>query len=282
MSNPHSVVRCELRILRVMLLNWRWCLLSKLILLTGVSYLFIPFDVIPDLLPVAGHLDELSFLMFGFVSSRRMIPTRIIEQADGFDSRSGPDDWQNIGFAIRVLRADLANFFMLQYRNVNGFLITGKSSGTHWLKFILSCALAEQFGVSPPGRSSGPWSDDIIGHPKWPRNHRHLPWIANSHTIPFIVFARRVLPYLPVVVLVRGIPDAMRSNYVKFRRRYGVSPAAYVRGDSRGRRFIADVWWYIHFYNRWGDVARNEPEHVLVVRYEDLRSAPRWWLRRIA
>ena len=34
-------------------------------------------------------------------------------------------------FFKRVLCADLSNFFLLQYRGVDGFLITGKNSGTH-------------------------------------------------------------------------------------------------------------------------------------------------------
>ena len=50
-------------------------------------------------------------------------------------------------FVVRVLCADLANFFLLQFRSVDGFLITGKNSGTHWLKLMLSCAIAEEFGV---------------------------------------------------------------------------------------------------------------------------------------
>ena len=92
-------------------------------------------------------------------------------------------------FAERVFCADLANFFLLQYRGVDGFLITGKNSGTHWLKFMLSCAIAEEYRVPPPQRSSGKAADEIIGHPRWPRRYRHLPWIGSSHTIPSIAFA---------------------------------------------------------------------------------------------
>jgi hypothetical protein len=94
--------------------------------------------------------------------------------------------------------------------------------------------------------------------------------------------ATRLLLHPPVVVLVRDIRAAMRSNYLKWRHRYNSSLTDYVRGDPSGRRYIADLWWYIHFFNRWSDVARAYPQNVLIVRYEDLQANPECCLRRIA
>ncbi len=111
-----------------------------------------------------------------------------------------------------------------------------------------------------------------------------LPRIGSSHTIPSIAFAwyTRLLAHPPVVVLVRDIREAMLSNYVKWREQYDGSFAEYVEGDPLGRRHVADVWWYIHFFNRWGDVARARPQNTLIVRYEDLQDSPEYWLRQIA
>ena len=275
----------ELRILRCILFSWRSCHLSKLTLLLGVSYLFVPIDLIPDRIPVLGHLDEVSFIVFGFVAARRLLPAELVALAYLPPTVAGPSCWQNMQFFVRVLRADLANFFLLQYRCVDGFLITGKNSGTHWLKFMLSRAIARQFNVAPPSHSSGREADRLIGHPKW-RRPANVPWIGSSHTIPSIAFAWawliHLLPHPPVVVLVRDIEAAMLSNYCKWRGRYGGSIAEYVRGDPTGRRYVADLWWYMHFFNRWGDIARAQPGHVLVVRYEDLLAMPEACLRRIA
>jgi hypothetical protein len=55
-----------------------------------------------------------------------------------------------------------------------------------------------------------------------------------------------------------------------------------VRGDPSGRRFRADIWWYIHFFNRWGDLAAAHPTKVLVVRYEIIQNDPEAALRCIA
>ena len=276
----------ELRVTRVVVLDWRACPLSKIVLLLGISYLFIPLDLIPDRLPIIGHFDEAGFLLLGFVGSRGLVPASILDQfLVDCPLPDRPGRRQHLQFILRVLRADLANFFPLQYRHVDGLLITGKNSGTHWLKFMLSCAIAEQFGVPPPQYSSGTAADEIISHPRWPARYHQIPRIGSSHTIPSIALTWSWLTWMfplpPVVVLVRDIAPAMGSNYVKWQRRYRVSPSQYVRGDPSGQRYIADLWWYIHFFNRWGDVATAQSGKVLVVRYEDLLVAPEVCLQRV-
>ncbi len=41
-------------------------LAPKAVLAAGISYLFLPIDLIPDRLPWVGHLDEMGFLLLGF------------------------------------------------------------------------------------------------------------------------------------------------------------------------------------------------------------------------
>ena len=190
---------------------------------------------------------------------------------------------QGLAFAVQVVRADLANFFLLHHRHANGFLITGKNSGTHWLKYMLSAALAQDWGVEPPALASGREQDAIISHPKWPAKYPGKPRIGSSHTIPSVAFALpglcRLLPYRPTVVLVRDIREAMLSNYLKWN--YGESLSDYAEGAPGGRKYVADAWWYVHFFNRWGDMARAHPAQTMVVRYEDLQARPEFWLRAV-
>jgi uncharacterized membrane protein YkvA (DUF1232 family) len=51
-------ITTEVRILTTSLLDWRSFPLSKLTLMVGISYLFVPIDLIPDRIPIFGHLDE--------------------------------------------------------------------------------------------------------------------------------------------------------------------------------------------------------------------------------
>jgi hypothetical protein len=191
-----------------------------------------------------------------------------------------------VALVWRAFLIDINNFYLLEYRGVAGHLVSGKNSGTHWLRFMLSHALAQRHGLSPPERSSGRLSEDFVGHPRWPRRHPGLPFIASSHNLPSIVFSwgwlRRLLKLPPIVVLVRDPKQAMLSHFVKWRGPLDMSMADYVLRASTKRRQLANAWWYIDFFNRWGRIAASAPDAVLVVRYEDLQASPALWLARIS
>jgi hypothetical protein len=191
-----------------------------------------------------------------------------------------------IALIWRGLLIDLSNFHLLQYRSVTGFLVSGKNSGTHWLRFMLSHAMARRYGLAPPVHSSGRSSEDFVGHPRWPRRHPELPFIASSHNLPSSILSwgwvRWLFDLPPVVVLVRDPKEAMLSHYVKWREVLSLSLHDYICNSSTKRKQLADGWWYIDFFNRWGRMARAAPEYVLVVRYEDLQNAPEYWLERIS
>ncbi len=281
---PPLLTQCRLQLGIVCrcLFSVRGAALSKLAFIAGLAYSYGWIDLIPNRLPYVGHLDEIGFALTGLMLARLMAPATLLEPDRPGEARRPVGE--HLRFAIRVLRADLANFFLFQHRDVHAFLITGKNSGTHWVKFMLSVAIARQFGVAPPFYASGPAADAIIGHPRWPSTYPGLPRIGSSHTIPSRAFAwrTRLLDHPPVVVFVRDIRQAMLSNFVKWQQQYGGTLAEYVRGDPLGRRHVADIWWYVHFFNRWGDVARARPHNTLIVRYEDLQACPRHWLERIA
>jgi protein-tyrosine sulfotransferase len=53
------------------------CLPSKISLFIGLGYLFGPVDLIPNRIPIFGHLDELGFVVGGLVSSRLLVPFQL-------------------------------------------------------------------------------------------------------------------------------------------------------------------------------------------------------------
>jgi len=178
------------------------------------------------------------------------------------------------------------NLALLKYYDFQGFLVTGQNSGTHWIKWMLSHALAHRYGVEPPRYFNNDSSNDLIGHPKHERIHPHLPRIASSHSIPAYAldwtWLRSIRRPPPYAVVVRDIRDVLISNYEKWRQEYGVPFSRYVAGDPRGKAFVCDAWWYIRFMNRWGEIARRHPQGTLVLRYEDFRKDPLENLRRLA
>jgi hypothetical protein len=201
----------------------------------------------------------------------------------GFVVRQALDWKAKAALFAHSARVDLSNFHLAHYRSVDAFLVTGKNSGTHWLKCMLSHAMARKFGLPAPARTSGREAEDFISHPRWPQKHPQLPRIASSHNIPSALLGapliRRALRLPPVVVLVRDIRDAMLSHYVKWGAAKGLTLSEYVRLPPPGGRNIADVWWYLDFFNRWGQAAYENPGEVSILRYEDLLADPGRWLR---
>ncbi|MEP2828449.1 hypothetical protein [Parvibaculum sp.] len=186
-------------------------------------------------------------------------------------------------------KADTGNFHMLHYRHVDGFFISAKNSGTQWFTFMLSHALAEQYGVEAPQFSSGPGRDAIIG-PAKQKPVPGVPKIAVSHTIPSVMFSWRLMHALfeipRCVVLVRDIRHALESIYVKWMNDLpageGMSLTDYVEGDPWQNREHADIWWSIQFFNHWGDVLTACPERNMLLRYEDAIEAPGEWVAKAA
>jgi hypothetical protein len=192
----------------------------------------------------------------------------------------------NRTFQLHALNRDLTNLSLFRYRDWQGYLVTGQHSGTHWIKWMLSYALAAEYGVTPPKFYNNASSNEVIGHPKhrrpadWP-----VPRIASSHTIaPYELewgWLRALAPLPPYGVVVRDVRDVLVSNYEKWKAKYDVPFAEYVKGDPLGKRFNCDVWWYIRFLNRWGAVQAKYPAQTLVLKYEDFRTDPRASLVRL-
>jgi hypothetical protein len=188
-------------------------------------------------------------------------------------------------FRVHGLNRHTTNLALLKYCDFQGFLVTGKNSGTHWIKWMLSHALARRHGVEPPRYFNNDPAYELIGHPKHERIHPNLPRIASSHSIPAYAldwaWLRAVRRPPPYAVVVRDVRDVLVSNYAKWRPEYRAPFSRYVAGDPRGKAYVCDVWWYMRFLNRWGDIARRHPDETLVLRYEDFRRNPLENLRRL-
>ena len=168
--------------------------------------------------------------------------------------------------------SSLGNFAVFRNRNKQGQLVSMHQSGTHWLKHILAMALTKHYGLPAPEFNH---SNDIIGGPRDPVIYSELPNLVSSHSIPHpslrLNFVHSVFRLPPYVVLVRDIRRSLISNYFKWKNSYNVSFKVFLRG-AQSPRFNSDVWWTINFINQWGFLAKNNPNKIIVVRYEDLQK----------
>lgn len=209
------------------------------------------------------------------------------EQAPDADTPVRDHSRDDTLFRLHCLNRDCFAMSMMKYRNAQGYLVTGQHSGTHWSKWMLSHAIAHHYKVAPPKffNNASMASNDIIGHPKLPQMHAHVPRVVTSHSIPPYAmqwkWLRTFMRFPPYALVVRDIRNVLVSNYEKWRERYNVEFSDYVAGDPRGDKYICDVWWYVRFMNRWGEVAKRFPDKVLVLRYEDFQADRILSLRRI-
>ena len=68
----------ELRAYRLMLRDKRTPRLAKLFLGLAVGYALLPFDIIPDFVPVVGHLDDVIIVPLLVAIALRMIPGDVV------------------------------------------------------------------------------------------------------------------------------------------------------------------------------------------------------------
>ncbi len=69
----------EVRVYRLILGDPRTPRLPKLLLGLAVGYALLPFDLIPDFIPVVGHLDDLIIVPGLVLLALKFIPEKVIE-----------------------------------------------------------------------------------------------------------------------------------------------------------------------------------------------------------
>jgi len=74
-----AVIKRELATWRLVLRDRRTPLPAKILLGLAVGYLLLPFDLVPDFIPVIGHLDDLVIVPALVLLAMRMIPRQVIE-----------------------------------------------------------------------------------------------------------------------------------------------------------------------------------------------------------
>jgi uncharacterized membrane protein YkvA (DUF1232 family) len=58
-------------------------LVAKILLWLAIAYIVMPFDLIPDFIPVIGQLDELVIIPLLVYSAIKLIPKHVIDECRG-------------------------------------------------------------------------------------------------------------------------------------------------------------------------------------------------------
>lgn len=83
----------ELRVYQLVLKDGRTPKTAKIILGMAVGYAMMPFDIIPDFIPVIGHIDDALIVPLLLIIARKMIPREVIEdcRSRALNSHSGTE-----------------------------------------------------------------------------------------------------------------------------------------------------------------------------------------------
>ena len=73
-------VRRELKVYRLVMADRRTPWLSRILLGLAIAYLLSPIDLIPDFIPVLGHLDDLIIIPLLVTIAIALIPRVVVEE----------------------------------------------------------------------------------------------------------------------------------------------------------------------------------------------------------
>ena len=71
----------ELRVYRLVLKDKRTPWLAKVLLGAAIAYTLMPIDIIPDFIPILGHLDDLVIVPVLVVVGLKLIPKEVVDDA---------------------------------------------------------------------------------------------------------------------------------------------------------------------------------------------------------
>jgi len=177
----------------------------------------------------------------------------------------------DIAFKGQALHRRWTNTSLLTHRGFDGHIVSMPQSGSHWIKNMVADVLMQIYHLPPMAHIQ---DDSIVGNASSPPKYGKIPQIVHSHGYPHALTLKVPGLHFPkYVVLVRELKESLVSHYERFREDYGNCDfSTYLRGDLNQQKFHSDIWTRMRFMNEWGRLLDDHPDHVMNLRYEDMKK----------
>lgn len=80
LGNLYKKFKMEIEVYKMVLEDKRTPKPGKIFLALAIGYLLLPFDLIPDFIPVLGHLDDVIIIPLLIYIALKLIPKEIIQE----------------------------------------------------------------------------------------------------------------------------------------------------------------------------------------------------------
>jgi len=80
LKNIGASLKTELRVSRLILNDKRTPRFAKVLLASAIGYAMLPFDLIPDAIPIIGYLDDAIIVPALIIAALRMIPREVMAE----------------------------------------------------------------------------------------------------------------------------------------------------------------------------------------------------------
>lgn len=104
LNSTSTRLKQEIKVYQLIQKDQRTPKIAKILLATAIGYTFLPFDIIPDFIPIIGQIDDVIIVPALVITALKMIPKEVID-----DCRAKTGNANNLRQILRLILTRLTS-----------------------------------------------------------------------------------------------------------------------------------------------------------------------------